>query len=170
MGRDKALVEIEGRAMAARVADALRHAGATEIRCIGGDQSRLGDLGLDVVPDRHPGEGPVGGLLTALDGDGPRAVAVLACDLVAPDPATIRAVVAALAGVDVAVPVVDGRRQWHHAVWDRQVRPRLDAAFAEGARSFAEVTASLDVADATDVASAAVLDADEPADLPRAAR
>ncbi|MGH9084822.1 MAG: NTP transferase domain-containing protein, partial [Acidimicrobiales bacterium] len=45
MGRDKATLEVGGVAMAVRVADALRAAGADEVRAIGGDAAGLARLG-----------------------------------------------------------------------------------------------------------------------------
>ncbi len=65
-GIDKALVEVGGVAMARRVADALRAGGAEPVVAVGGDRSALGRIGLDGVDDRHPGEGPLGGVCTAL--------------------------------------------------------------------------------------------------------
>ena len=45
MGRDKASLEIDGRPMAARVADALLEAGAAEVFCVGGAVGRSGPPG-----------------------------------------------------------------------------------------------------------------------------
>jgi molybdopterin-guanine dinucleotide biosynthesis protein A len=169
MGTDKALVEIDGRALARRVADALQAAGADPVVAIGGDVDALRALGLEVVPDAHPGEGPLGGILTALDALGARAplVAVLACDLVAPDPDTIRATVSAAApeGVDVAAPRVAGRRHLHHAVWRTAARPVLAAAFAAGERAPRRAVAALTVAAVDGIAAELVADADDPATL-----
>ena len=61
MGRDKATLPVDGVPMAARVADALRRAGAEPVLAVGGDQAALEALGLTWVADRHPGEGPSGG-------------------------------------------------------------------------------------------------------------
>ena len=63
MGRDKALLEIEGIPMARRVAEVMRLAGCIPVFAVG--PARLA-AGLDVVSDDHPGEGPLGGILTAL--------------------------------------------------------------------------------------------------------
>ena len=52
--------------MAVRAADALRAGGATEVVAVGGDLPGLGAVGLDARGDDHPGEGPLGGILTAL--------------------------------------------------------------------------------------------------------
>jgi molybdopterin-guanine dinucleotide biosynthesis protein A len=168
MGRDKALVPVAGRALALRVADALRRAGAADVTAVGGDLAALGALGLPGVPDEAPGEGPLGGVLTALAAAaaGRPVVFVAACDLVQPDPAAVGATVAALdadpAG-DVAVPVVGGRRQWMHAAWRTRAAPPLAAAFAAGERAVhaAVAAAGLRVVDVA-VAPAAVADADTP--------
>lgn len=170
MGRDKALVPVEGVPMARRVADALWAAGAGRVVAVGGDASSLGGLGLVVRPDRWPGEGPLGGLVTALQdddpGSAPRAV-VLSCDLTDPDPAAIARTVAAHAhgGTDAAVPVVDGRHQWLHAAWDRRVAGILADVFAAGERSLAGAAISLRITPVHDVGVDAVHDADRPADL-----
>ena len=86
MGTDKALLEVDGRALAVIVADALRTSGADRVVAVGGDLDGLSALGLDAVPDLHAGEGPLGGILTALDATTEDVVVVLACDLPGADP------------------------------------------------------------------------------------
>jgi molybdopterin-guanine dinucleotide biosynthesis protein A len=88
MGRDKALVEVEGRAMAARVAAALTAAGCHPVVAVGGDSAHLAAIGLTVVADRWPGEGPLGAIITALLHTGAPTV-VAACDLPWLDVSTI---------------------------------------------------------------------------------
>ena len=66
MGRDKALVEVDGTPMAARVIAALRGSGADPVVLVGGDAIALGRFDAEVVPDRWPGQGPLAGLATAL--------------------------------------------------------------------------------------------------------
>src|SRR5690606_37928919 len=136
MEADKALLELGGRALARRVADALAAAGAVHIVTIGGDASALERWGLQVAPDGHPGEGPLGGVLTALRVcSGHDLVAVLACDLVEPDPPTIAQVIDALSAdqeAHLAVPVAGDRRHFHHAVWRQTALDRIQAAFDAG--------------------------------------
>jgi molybdenum cofactor guanylyltransferase len=67
MGRTKALIEIDGVPMATRVAAALRSAGCVEVVACGGDHAELAPLGLPVLPDRHPGSGPLGAVLGVLE-------------------------------------------------------------------------------------------------------
>lgn len=169
MGTDKALLVVEGRPMAVRVADALAAAGARPVVAVGGDGRRLARLGLGVVPDTAPGEGPLGGIVTALERSPHGIVVVAACDLVAPCPQALAATVDALVatpGTAVAVPVVGGRRQWAHAAWRSEAAGPLRAAFDAGERAVhaACAVAGLGVAPVT-VAPAAVRDADVPADL-----
>lgn len=80
MGTDKALLEVAGMPMAARVADALAGAGCSPVWCQGGDARRLAALGLTVRPDPQPGSGPLGAIAAALAHSGGGAV-VAACDL-----------------------------------------------------------------------------------------
>lgn len=170
MGRDKALVHLDGVALARRVADVLAVAGARRVVAVGGDAEALRGLGLATLPDRWPGDGPLGGLVTSLDDDDPAAASVavvLPCDLTDPDPDAIARTVGALAssGSDAAVPMVGGRHQWLHAAWDRRVVGILADVFAAGERSLAGAALSLRVQTLHDVAPSAVHDADRPEDL-----
>lgn len=81
MGTDKALIEIDGVPMAERVARVLEAAGCEPVVFVGGDPV-LAELGRRLEPDRYPGDGPVGGVITALHALGDsEAVVVAACDL-----------------------------------------------------------------------------------------
>jgi molybdopterin-guanine dinucleotide biosynthesis protein A len=170
MGRDKALLPVEGAAMAARVAAALRAAGAAEVLAVGGDEPRLRALGLDAHPDEHPGGGPLPATITALRTARSELVLVAACDLLHPSGAAIAATVAALAGHPEAlgaVPVIDGHRQWVHAAWRRAPAiAALAGAWEQGDRSLRRAAATMPLVDVPDIAPAALVDADEPADLP----
>jgi molybdopterin-guanine dinucleotide biosynthesis protein A len=185
MGRDKALLPVGGVPMAVRVADALRDAGATDVVAVGGDAGALAALGLRVVPDDEPGAGPLAAIVTALGAapeppgagrpdvpqPGPVPVLVVACDLVAPSPAAMRATVAALVGdpaADVAVPDAGGRPQWAHAAWHPRVRPALATRLRAGERAVHRgvAAAGLRVVPVAGLADAALADADTPADLP----
>jgi molybdopterin-guanine dinucleotide biosynthesis protein A len=174
MGRDKALIEIGGVPLAVRVAAALRDAGATDVRAVGGDADALSQLGLHVVADRWPGEGPLGGILTALSAlQSARIVLVAACDLVDPTPATIAATVRALdaqPGAAVAAPILEDRRRWDQAAWRATALAPLTDQFNAGERAIhrAVGAAGLTLADVGDIAPSSLRDADTPADLPPA--
>ena len=183
MGTDKAFIEIEGEPMVARAAGALRAAGAAPVLVVGGDRCRLSALGLDHLPDRHPGQGPLGGVITALGaldapgGSGPDAVVTLPCDVKAPDPAAVRLVMERLAGAasrseagpppaDLVVPLGGGVPQWTHAGWHRSCLPRLSEAFATGVRALNEAARQLRTVEVELPGTGWYADADRPEDLP----
>jgi molybdopterin-guanine dinucleotide biosynthesis protein A len=177
MGTDKATVTIDGRPMVARVVAALDDAGSHRTVVVGGDPATITGLGLVHVADRWPGAGPLGGIATALGelATSKDVVVVLACDLVAPDPAAIGLSVAALDAdphADVAVPDVDGRRQWLHAAWRGRARPAIEAALAGGERAIHRAVAGqrLTIATVTGIRPEAVADADTVGGLPPGAR
>lgn len=169
MGRDKATLEIDGRPLAVIVAAALARAGASEVVTIGGDVADLGALGLDARADRWPGEGPLGGVLTAMGETTAPVVVVLACDLPDADEAEIAPLVAAVAapGTDLAVTTVSDRPQWAHAAWNRTAAERLHGAFAHGERSLARAAAALRVRHVPATRASRLADLDTPRDITR---
>jgi molybdopterin-guanine dinucleotide biosynthesis protein A len=134
MGTDKALVEVDGTAMAERVARALAAGGCGLVAFVGGDEAGLSRFGRPVHPDQWPGEGPLGGVLTALvvhGGD----VVVAACDVPFLDAATVEKLRAAAGpGVDVALAFTD-RPQPAVAWWSAAGREPIELAWREGVRS-----------------------------------
>ena len=138
MGRDKALVAVGGVAMARRVADTLHGAGARSVMAVGGDLDGLRALGLDARADPRQGDGPLGGLVTALELALDPVVAVLATDLAWVTPDVVVALVERLStdvAADAAAALSD-RREPLCAAW--RVDPCLDelaAAHLAGVRS-----------------------------------
>lgn len=177
MGVDKAFIEVAGAPMVVRAVEALRAAGATSAVVVGGDQSRLDALALEALADRCPGQGPLGGVITALAdaGDGIAAVVTLPCDVVNPDGAAVRCVVDALAaesdttgaeGADLVVPVGGGVPQWMHAGWRGSCLPRLEEAFAAGVRAPKDAARRLRTVTVDIPGTEWFRDADRPGDLP----
>jgi molybdopterin-guanine dinucleotide biosynthesis protein A len=106
IGGSKPLVEFGGVALASLVTDALRSAGCTPVVAVGGDADELAALQLEVIPDLWPGEGPLGGLVTAcrsLFATPVDAVVVAACDLPRLDGPTVRRLIDATPSADVVV-------------------------------------------------------------------
>jgi molybdenum cofactor guanylyltransferase len=170
MGTDKATLEVGGQALAVTVAGALARAGARTVVCIGGDLAALAALGLDARPDAHPGQGPLGGLVTALDLATTEVVVVLSCDLPAIDAATVTALVAALDAAptaSVAAPVIDGHTQALTAVYRRAARDHLAEAFAAGERSVRRALVGLELTRVDGLDPARLADVDRPEDLRR---
>jgi molybdopterin-guanine dinucleotide biosynthesis protein A len=173
MGRDKALIEIEGRPLVAIAADALREAGAAAVTVVGGDEVAFHDLGLDVRPDEHPDEGPLGAIVTALGTAPEGIVMVVACDMPTIDAATVSKVVAALhdhPDAEAAAPRLDGRLQILTAAYRTRLRPRLEAAFAAGERAPRRALEGVEVVAVDGLDPERLVDVDRPDDLHRYAQ
>ena len=186
MGTDKAFIEIDGVPMVMRAARTLRAAGAAPTLAVGGDHHRLNALGLDAVEDRYPGEGPLGGVITALgalDAHGGRieAVVTLPCDIISPDVAAVCCVLDGLAAAagdsadglvaaDLVVPMGAGVPQWAHAAWRRRCLPTLKEAFARGVRALREAARQLRAVEVEVPGEDWFRDADRPQDLPAPSR
>jgi molybdenum cofactor guanylyltransferase len=174
MGTDKALVEVDGVAMAERVARALEAAGCAPVAFVGGDEAGLGRFGRPFHPDRWPGEGPLGGVLTALVDVGGEVVVggdvvVAACDLPFLDASTIdRLLAAAAPGIDVAVATTD-RLEPAVAWWSDSARPAIEGAWGDGLRALHEAVARLRMV-AVPVEPDALRNVNAPADLGRQGR
>jgi molybdopterin-guanine dinucleotide biosynthesis protein A len=134
-GRPKAVEPVRDRPMAAIVTAVLVEAGLDPVQLIGGDPELLGALEVAMLPDLWPGEGPLGGVITALRSNDTDVV-VAACDLPYLDAATVVAVMAAGENpqVGAAVAVADGR---HVPLvrWNRSALPALESRFSLGERS-----------------------------------
>ncbi len=152
MGRDKALVEVDGVAMALRVAHALRAAGARDVAGVGTD-----------VADAFPGEGPLGGIITALRWAGDEVVVVAPCDMPWIEGAHARALVDALTDSDDVAVAGD---QHLFAAWAPRARAALESAFAAGERSVKGVLPLLRMRTVDLGEGPWSHDVDSPADLP----
>lgn len=173
MGRDKALIPLGGVPLAQRVVDALAGAGASEVLTIGGDQGLLGELDrvTATLPDDHPGQGPLGGIITALRASTNDVVVVLACDT----PSITSVVPRRLAEFLVNHPdhaavvgVIDDRDQPLTAAWRRSAAlGLLERRFEMGERAPRRAFPDLVVGRITDLDPAQVADVDSPEDLDR---
>ena len=166
MGHDKAFVHFGGRPLAGIARAALVEAGAVELLSVGGDESRLTLLGFRAIQDDEAGEGPLGGLLTALRSATEEWVAVLACDLPRAGAGTLRELLAHTGeDVDAVVPLLDGRPQPAHAVWRRDCRRLLDPLFSAGERRLGVAVDHLRTRLVTVRDPATLRDVDTPGDL-----
>jgi molybdenum cofactor guanylyltransferase len=169
MGADKALIEVAGVAMAERVARALAAGGCEPVAFVGGDPSRLARFGRPVHADRWPGEGPLGGVLTALavaDGDD---VLAAACDLPFLDAATVAKLLAPgtegrTGPVDVVVARTE-RIEPALAWWSAPARDEITRHWDRGVRALHEVIAALRAVEVA-VDPAALRNVNAPSELP----
>src|ERR1700678_91181 len=107
MGRDKAPLPFRGGALAQSVAQAVSEAAGSAI--LVGDPVRYAGLGYAAIADLYPGEGPLGGILTALLNTSADWNLITACDMPQLDPEALRGLLktAAESGADA---LANGRR------------------------------------------------------------
>lgn len=164
-GSDKALALIDGVPMGRVVADALRQAGADPVVAVGGTAGPA--LGLPVIADRSPGEGPLGALATVLTWAATGLVLVVPCDLPLLRGEHLAPLVAGTeSGRRAAIAEVAGRPQPSVACWPASWGREVQRRFSAGERAW---RAALDVGPwvAVELASDALADADTQADLDR---
>ncbi|MEO8597739.1 MAG: molybdenum cofactor guanylyltransferase [Candidatus Solibacter sp.] len=140
MGRDKARLPFRGADLATAVARAVREAA--------GSATLIGHPVLPSLPDLYPGEGPLGGILTALHHSTTEGNLVVACDMPELSAAFLARLIARAREVPGAVILPhgpDGRPQPLCAVYPKSAQAVLDAHFAHGVRKLTAALAGLAV-------------------------
>jgi molybdopterin-guanine dinucleotide biosynthesis protein A len=145
MGRDKALLPHHGTALAAGVAHEVER--ATGQCVLVGDPARYGQLGYEVAADLYPGEGPLGGILTALRHSREDWNVLVACDMPRLSAEFLHGLIdeaVSRRDIDVLAPLgPSGRFEPLCSVYHRRSAPALQAAFDAGVRRIAEAAAGL---------------------------
>jgi len=161
-GTDKAIVEIDGQPLAARIVTALRAGGADPVVAVGGSAGDV--LGVPTVPDRFPGEGPLAALATALLYARAGLVVVTSCDLPLLRGRHVAQLIAAASEDLAAVATIDGRPQPSLACWPARFGPAVSSLVTADRRAWRD---ALEVVPWTGVAMPpeAVADADTPEEL-----
>ena len=164
MGTDKATFPVDGVPMADRVASAAMEAGAAEVLLVGGPQSRSEGLSGTWKKDGWPGEGPLGGVITALKSASHDTVVVLSCDMPFITPAVIQSLVRAVSDAQAAVGRTD-RLNWLCAAWSRsECLQALQSVWKRNERAVHRAAVLLDVVEVP-VPAVAVRNVNTPADL-----
>ena len=156
--RDKALMQLGGKTMVQRIGDLL--AGACDSVTIVAPEKRYANLPWPVLADRWPGEGPLGGILTALlhfsesglsagsraTEDEPRYFAlIISCDM----PFLTRDFLAFLrerassSHAQVLVPQSAGGLEPLCALWRVDAAPHVQSAFDSGIRKVTDAMGRL---------------------------
>ena len=161
MGRDKSLMEVGGQPLIARIADRLRPL-FPELLVSSDFEAKYRFLGLPVIPDAAPGQGPLMGILSCLRAAGRDRILVLAADIPEVDPAFIGELMLLSGGMpglrpggppscmsgqaDLVMPVgEDGRSEPLFAVYRKTVIPRAEAVLAGGERRVTALLPGLNV-------------------------
>lgn len=164
MGKDKATFEVDGVAMANRVSQAAESAGASEILLIGGTSARAKKLNGTWKKDSFPGEGPLGGVITALKSAENDSVVVLSCDMPFITGAVIESLVRGLGDAQASVGRTD-RLNWLCSAWSKdECLDTLQSVWKRNERAVHRAAVLLDVAEVP-VPAVAVRNINTPEDL-----
>jgi molybdopterin-guanine dinucleotide biosynthesis protein A len=141
MGTDKRLLLVDGLPMIEKIRDQLcGH--FTRIIISANDPEKLKFLGLEVVPDRIPRQGPLMGIASALQASASELNFVIACDIPHIDLRFIEQMLAKAetSGADVVIPITSrGRYEPLFAVYRRGVLEATDKALASGGRRISDI-------------------------------
>jgi len=165
MGVDKGSMPVRGRPLIDISISALRESGAEEIMIVGGEYLECQFDGVVQIEDRYPGEGPLGGVITALSVIEHDLAVILSNDLLHLDPSTILKIVSTINDGDMVLPVTNGTRQVLCGVWRRNLLPILIEAFADGKRSIQSALDSIDVTEVFDINPTKFQNANTPSDI-----
>src|SRR4029079_16047042 len=147
-GGDKGFADLDGRPVLSHVIERFRPQIGRLILNANGDLSRFASFGLEVVADREiPGQGPLSGILTALEwakrhAPDCTAVATVSTDVPFLAPNLIQRLEAER-GDRVAIAVSAGRRHPTIAIWPLTSREAVADALQRGALSVAALAAEL---------------------------
>ena len=172
MGNDKAALDPFGQGTMLGIAvRALHGAGVTRVAAVGADPTRTLPPSTEAVPDEHPDEGPLGGIITALRWSPHDLVVVIACDMpfLTADPIS-GLISEARSSPQVAGVLIelDGRAQPLTAIWRCSLAlDALDSAFANGERAPRRLLDSLPIATISCADPDALIDLDNPTDVHR---
>lgn len=118
-GSNKALFTLNKIPMARVVADIMVEAGIDDIIVVGDSPVTADAIGLRFLNDEYPGEGPLGGLISAMRGIDADVFCVLACDVPCVPVSRIRQLLTAVVDFphnDVAV-LMTLREHWLCSAW-----------------------------------------------------
>ncbi len=146
MGVDKALAEVGGIAMALRVADVLGK--VCDSVSIVGDPERYSHLGLAVLPDNHPGQGPLAGIEAALASTSSDWNLIVACDMPSLNATFLETLLQTLeeTGRDCALPRhPDGKLEPLCAAYHRRALHSIRTSMESGIRKVTDALRPLAV-------------------------
>ncbi|MFN7925522.1 MAG: molybdenum cofactor guanylyltransferase [Bryobacteraceae bacterium] len=141
MGRDKALLDAGGRTLLERVAAAVREA-AGSVTVIAPPE-RYRHLGLPIIADARPGEGPLAGIEAALDASEAEWNLIVACDMPNLEPEVLGRLLefACASAADCVAGLSERGPEPLLAAYHRRALPAVRAALDAGER---RVTSALD--------------------------
>ena len=143
-GRDKAFAAVGGQPIAVRTVR-LFHELFPQVLVATNRPGRFSGLDVEIVPDVHPGCGPLAGIHAALVASRHPHVFVAACDMPGLDAEVIRLLVARIGDADAIVPRWDGDVEPLHAIYRVACAPAIDATLRAGRYALRDFLAGIRV-------------------------
>ena len=144
MGRDKALIELDGKPLYLGIAQRMAEI-ADPVFIAPGTSGRLGALPFPEIPDALPDAGPLAPIASALDGSPHQLLAVVAADMPYASPAIFSLLLDVLKDEQAVIPITDRGSQSLHALYSRAALPVIEAALSEKRFRVRDVLAQLEV-------------------------
>jgi len=146
MGRDKALLEFEGKPLLSHIAELIAPYVA-EVALLG-SPARYSGFGLAVLEDEYPGRGPLGALYTGLRNSSRDWNLFFACDLPFLTPGIVQSLLERASGTTAQAIVPKAGEQWQPlcAAYHRSCLVAVEASIQRGEdRSLVRLLAALRV-------------------------
>jgi molybdopterin-guanine dinucleotide biosynthesis protein A len=139
MGTDKSLLPFDGRPMIEHICRQL--CGTFRRVLISANEAgKFSFLGLDVVPDRIPEQGPLMAIASALEASDSELNLIVGCDVPRIRLPVVRRMLAEAEGADLVIPVTaDGKEQPLFAIYRRSTHRCMKEVLASGGRRVRQV-------------------------------
>ncbi len=141
MGADKSMLPIEGRPIIERTCQRLVVC-FEQILISSNESDKFAFLGFDVVPDKVPGQGPLMGIVSALEASANDINFVVACDIPRIELGYVRRILfeAVKNEADIIVPTTgDGRYEPLFAIYRKSAIKAINKVLSSGGRKISEV-------------------------------
>lgn len=139
MGADKSMLPINGRTMIEHICEQL--GGSFEQILISANEpEKFAFLGLPIVRDKKPGQGPLMGIASALEASANEFNFVVACDIPHIEMSCVRKMLAESKGADIVVPIAgDEKYEPLFAVYCKSALEAINQVLSAGGRKITDV-------------------------------
>ncbi len=139
MGMDKSVLAINGKPMVEIIAEQLR-ASFSQTLISANDAEKFAFLGLQIVPDRIQGQGPLMGIASALEASANEVNFVVACDIPHIDLTYVRKMLFRAKGADIVIPRSrDKEYEPLFAVYNKSALEAINKVLRTGGRKISDV-------------------------------
>jgi len=139
MGMDKSVLAINGKPMVEIIAEQLRTS-FSQTLISANDAEKFAFLGLQIVPDRIQGQGPLMGIASALEASANEVNFVVACDIPHIDLVYVRKMLWRAKGADIVIPRSrDKEYEPLFAVYHKSALEAINKVLLTGGRKISDV-------------------------------